>query len=131
MANILIADDDPVFLEIISLALMIRGHEITTAVNGVGAIELAKQGKFDLIILDIHMPEKDGLETILALKDMNCTAPIVAVSAAEASGYGNYLGAAKTFGATATIRKPVNHCKLHDIIMELTGSVTEPRATAH
>ncbi|MEI9933568.1 MAG: response regulator [Ferruginibacter sp.] len=73
--KILIADDEPDILEILQFNLQSEGYEVVTAKNGDEAIELAKKHLPDLIILDIMMPGKNGIEacnilrTLPALKD--------------------------------------------------------------
>jgi two-component system alkaline phosphatase synthesis response regulator PhoP len=66
--TILIADDEPDILEIISYNLQAEGYEVITAKNGNEALELAKQHKPDLIILDVMMPGKTGFEVCKILR---------------------------------------------------------------
>ena len=66
--KILIADDEPVILEIIQYNLQAEGYEVITAKNGNTAIELAKKHQPDLIILDIMMPGKNGIEVCNILR---------------------------------------------------------------
>ena len=60
--KILIADDEPDIIEIISYNLQLHGYEVITAKDGDQAIQKAKQSLPDLIILDIMMPKKNGIE---------------------------------------------------------------------
>ncbi len=66
--RILIADDEPDILEIVSYNLTNEGYEVYTAKNGDEAIERAKQLNPDLIILDIMMPKKTGVEVCAILR---------------------------------------------------------------
>ncbi|HSY76365.1 MAG TPA: response regulator transcription factor, partial [Bacteroidia bacterium] len=66
--KILIADDEPDILEIIQFNLQAEGYEVITAKNGDEAIELAKKHEPDLIILDIMMPGKNGIEVCNLLR---------------------------------------------------------------
>lgn len=66
--KILIADDEPDILEIIEFNLQAQGYDVTTAKNGDEAFEKAKQVKPDLIILDIMMPGKNGIEVCKMLR---------------------------------------------------------------
>ncbi|MFY7653012.1 MAG: response regulator transcription factor [Chitinophagaceae bacterium] len=68
--KILIADDEPDILEIISYNLTSEGYEVYTAKNGNEAIERAKQINPDLIILDVMMPEKTGVEVCSILRTL-------------------------------------------------------------
>lgn len=67
--KILIADDEPDILEIIKYNLQINGYEVETAKDGDDAIKKAKQFKPDLIILDIMMPKKNGIEVCKILRN--------------------------------------------------------------
>ncbi len=67
--RILIADDEPDILEILSYNLRQKGYQVITAKDGEAAIQLAKQEKPDLIILDIMMPKKNGIEVCRALRE--------------------------------------------------------------
>jgi len=69
--KILIADDEPDILEILQFNLEAEGYNVVTAKNGVEAIEKAKKIKPDLIILDIMMPLKNGIETCRQLRSMS------------------------------------------------------------
>jgi len=69
--KILIADDEPDILEIISYNLSKEGYEIVTAKDGQEAIDLAKQVQPDLIILDIMMPKKTGIEACAYLRSQS------------------------------------------------------------
>jgi two-component system alkaline phosphatase synthesis response regulator PhoP len=66
--KILIADDEPDILEIISYNLVMNGYEVETAKDGDQAIQKAKQSNPDLIILDIMMPKKNGIEVCKILR---------------------------------------------------------------
>jgi len=66
--KILIADDEPDILEIIQFNLQAEGYEVTTAKNGDEAIELAKKHQPNLIILDVMMPGKNGIEVCNILR---------------------------------------------------------------
>ena len=68
--KILIADDEPDILEILEFNLMAEGHEVIKASSGTEAIEQAKTHNPDLIILDIMMPNKNGIEVCRHLRSM-------------------------------------------------------------
>lgn len=69
MPKILIADDDPVLLKYLSAVLEKYDYQYTTATNGIEAIEKVKAYSPDLMLLDVMMPEMDGLEVCKKLKD--------------------------------------------------------------
>ena len=68
--SILIADDEPDILEIVSFNLQAEGYEVLTARNGNEAIEMAKFHNPDLIILDVMMPGKTGFEVCKILRTL-------------------------------------------------------------
>lgn len=72
--TILIIDDNKDFLEIFSLKLGAAGFEVSTAQSGKEGIEKAKQLKPDLVLLDVEMPEMNGIETLTKLKADSATA---------------------------------------------------------
>ena len=67
--KILLVDDEPDILEIVSYNLTAEGYKVYTANNGVEALEKAKKKKPHLIILDVMMPEMDGIETCEAIRN--------------------------------------------------------------
>jgi DNA-binding NtrC family response regulator len=64
MAKILVIDDDPAILVTVELVLKRAGHDIVTAINAYAGLEWLGQAAFDLVIVDLFMPEMDGLEAI-------------------------------------------------------------------
>jgi DNA-binding response OmpR family regulator len=68
MARILTVDDDPAMVELIQRALQREGHQVTAALQGQAALELARRQPPDLVLLDIVMPEMDGIEVCQALR---------------------------------------------------------------
>lgn len=105
--KILIADDEPDILEILSFNLTAEGYEITTAKNGVEALEKAKQHMPDLIILDVMMPGKNGIEVCNILRSQpifNATLIIFLTAMADES---SEIKGLET-GADDYITKPVS-----------------------
>ena len=83
-AKILIVDDHPINLEIGAALLTLVGCEVDVAENGKQAVERAQTGDYDVILMDIHMPQMDGLQAtraIKALPGVRGKAPIIAMSA--------------------------------------------------
>ena len=66
--KVLVADDSSIILKMTSLSLYKQGYEVTTAVNGLNAVELCQQTHFDVIIMDFQMPVMDGIEAIKAIR---------------------------------------------------------------
>lgn len=108
MAFVLVVDDDPVFREIATEVLAQGGHEVASADDGARAVAAAGGRRPDLAIVDMLMPERDGIETIGDLRRRWPTIKVLAVSAgARLLEADLLLRAAKTLGASATLRKPV------------------------
>jgi len=82
MAKILIVDDEPDMLKLLSMILREKtSYEITTTNNPMEAIELVKQGGFDLVISDLKMPVLDGMEIIDAVKKVDEDIPVIIITA--------------------------------------------------
>ncbi|NLE74121.1 MAG: response regulator [Actinobacteria bacterium] len=88
MARILIADDDPDILTIVSMSLEAMGHQVDRATNGREAVSLARTGQPDLVLMDLMMPEMDGYDATVAIKADAATAdiPVVALTAKAMRG---------------------------------------------
>ena len=106
MARILVIDDDEIMNSIIVQLLSEVGYEAEGAEDGNLALKLLETKTFDLIVTDIIMPEKEGLETIVAIRKTNKTVPIIAVSGGGKLGPEQYLDMAKHFGADYAFQKP-------------------------
>jgi two-component system alkaline phosphatase synthesis response regulator PhoP len=68
LGKVLIVDDEADILQIVKYNLELNGYECTTAANGVEALEVAKKFKPNLILLDLMMPHKDGIQTCIELR---------------------------------------------------------------
>lgn len=104
--KILLVDDEPDILEFISYNLIKEGYDVSTSNNGKEAIELAKKIKPDLIILDVMMPEMDGIETcheIRAIETLKNT--LIAFLSARGEDYSQVAGF--DAGADDYITKPI------------------------
>lgn len=107
MAKILIVDDDEDVLITLLLALKCEGHEVMEARNGIEADELLAQNTFDLVITDIIMPEKEGLELIMSINKDFPHVKIIAITGGGMDGDDKlYLDDAAMFGADDTLQKP-------------------------
>ncbi|MGC2790972.1 MAG: response regulator, partial [Candidatus Sulfotelmatobacter sp.] len=79
-AHLLIVDDEANTLASLSRAFRLAGHEATVCDNAAKAVELAKVQKFDVILSDLVMPGKGGLELLEELKAQGVTVPVVMMS---------------------------------------------------
>lgn len=121
MARILLIDDDQLVRRSIRLALADSGHQLDEAENGADGLERAVAALPDLVITDLIMPEREGIETILALRRMAPDLPIIAISGGGRIGPGDLLAAAKRLGATVTLRKPFDDGELLNEIGRALG----------
>jgi PAS domain S-box-containing protein len=83
--NILVAEDNELSAQVLEQALVRQGHRVRLASNGRQVLTLAEQGGFDLLLLDVHMPELDGFQVVRAVRERELTAgghlPIIALTA--------------------------------------------------
>ena len=106
MAKILVIDDEQPILDILSMVLTQAGHGVVTASDGQAGLLTLAVHKVDLVITDIVMPNKEGIETIQQLRRSMKGLPIIAMSGGGRSGNLDMLDAAARLGASATLSKP-------------------------
>lgn len=105
MARILLIDDDNLLREALAIALIEAGHTVRQAADGKPGVKLFRAEPADLVITDIIMPDRDGIETIIALHHEYPDLPIIAMSGfARASKL--FLDLANRLGARRTLAKP-------------------------
>ena len=107
MAKILVLDDELSILLMIKKMLEKEGHEVDMALNGREGMELFEKNKPEMVITDIIMPEKEGLETILELRKKHPELKIIAISGGGRIGPQGYLPSAKYLGADMVFQKPL------------------------
>jgi DNA-binding response OmpR family regulator len=107
MAKILVLDDEYSILLMLKKMLEKEGHEVDIALNGKDGMVLFEQNKPDLLITDIIMPEKEGLETIFELRQKHPELKIIAISGGGRISPDGYLPGAKLLGANAVFAKPL------------------------
>lgn len=108
MANILIVDDDPTIQLIAGELLRSEGHAVTNAGDGVEALKALVAIPADLVVLDMLMPNMDGLETIMEMRKSHPRVKILAISSGGPMGPHDLLRTAKLFGADDTLVKPLS-----------------------
>lgn len=119
MPRILIIEDDDVLAALLLEKLGEKGYQAISVGNGNQALAALAGQSFDLVITDILLPEKDGLETIGEIKQRNPTLPIIAMSGGGIVNAGYYLDMARRVGATETLAKPFVTAELLVIVREL------------
>jgi DNA-binding NtrC family response regulator len=119
MARILVIDDDVQILEMLRQTLEREGYEVIGSLDGKEGIRLYREAPTDLIITDIVMPEKEGIETIMELKRDFPDVKIIAISGGGRIGPEDYLRIAKKLGAMHTFTKPIGREELLGVVREL------------
>ncbi len=115
--QILVVDDNQDILCFMRAALEPAGYVVRTAAEGEQALELLSQRQAALLITDIFMPGRDGIETLRDCKTRFPQTRIIVMSAGGGSGRKlDYLPAAQLIGVDATLRKPFNVDQLLDTV---------------
>ncbi|KKI00486.1 chemotaxis protein CheY [Methanosarcina sp. 1.H.T.1A.1] len=117
MKNILVVEDNPLIMELVRTLLVSFGYKPIEAVDGNMAIELSKQNKFDIVLLDIQLPGIDGTEVLKILKEdpATCEIPVIALTAHAMRGdEEKFLKA----GCSGYISKPIDIQRFRSIIAE-------------
>jgi CheY-like chemotaxis protein len=133
MARILIVDDEEGMRRAIDIMLKHSGHATALAVDGHDAMQQFGQQRFDLVICDIFMPNKEGIATLRELRRLNPTVPVIMMSgSAPTTSYlglehADYLEMAKRLGATRTIKKPFKYSQLVRLVRECLAAVSRRR----
>ena len=103
--RILIVDDEADFLEVMAERMSNRGIEVTTAASAQEALRQVESGSFDAVILDLKMPEVDGLETLKAIRARQPEAQVILLSGQATLQDGI---AAMKLGALDFLEKPAD-----------------------
>ncbi len=119
MTKILIIDDESSVIKMLSKLLERNNYEVISATDGNKGVRLFKEHNPDIIITDLIMPEKEGLEMIREIKQLKSDAKIIAISGGGANDPKMYLSLAAKFGAARTLTKPIDTKLLISTIEEL------------
>lgn len=112
-ASILIVDDNADICAIMSLILKFQSYTVTTACNGLEAIEKVREHPFDVILMDIKMPVMDGVESCKRIKKMRPEAVVVMMTAYAVE---DLVKEALREGAYGVFYKPVDIDKIVELI---------------
>lgn len=116
MAKILIIDDDQMVSATIELLLLKAGHSVTLAANGNLGVASFKANPVDLVITDIIMPEKEGIETIQEIRAISPKVPIIAISGGGRTKNYDFLRMANKLGANEVLKKPFANDELLSMV---------------
>jgi CheY-like chemotaxis protein len=131
MPRILVIDDDDLFREFLEAQLVAAGFQVVAAADGDDGLCKYADGPVDLVICDVLMPNKDGLETIRELRTRAPALPIISMTGgilAEGEDGIDDLRMSLAFGATRSIGKPFRAAKLLKLVRECLGLAPSPLA---
>ena len=125
MTRVLLIDDDATVRSALREMLLCSNYEVIETADGSNALSLYEKNEIDIIITDLVMPHKDGLQTILELKELHPQVKIIAMSAGMPDA--NYsakvlLPLAKGAGACSLLNKP---CTLDELLETLSVALTQ------
>lgn len=121
MSRILLIDDDDILRETLRDALIHAGYEITEAKDGEEGVNAYRQDPHDLVLTDLFMPKKDGIDMIFELTQQFPDVKIIAISGGGQWGSLIFLEHVKLFGAIKTFTKPVN---LKELILAIEDTLS-------
>jgi CheY-like chemotaxis protein len=122
MPRILVIDDDPQIRILVGQMLEKAGYQVTLAADGDSGCKMYREMPTDLIITDMVMPEKGGVDTILELRADFPDLKIIAMSGGGRTGPYSYLKMAERFGAEMVFSKPLRKEQLLAAVSELLGA---------
>ncbi|BBO82621.1 response regulator [Desulfosarcina ovata subsp. sediminis] len=119
MARILVIDDDDTIRLSLRLTLEDADYDVAEAANGEEGLALMRAGSFDLVITDIFMPEKEGIETIDEIRRNYADTKIISISGGSRMDPDAYLDIAERVGADQSLSKPFDIQLLLDMVAKL------------
>ena len=123
MPRILLVDDDDSFRKMLRLSLVRLGHEVVEARDGKEAVRLVREGPPDVMVTDLVMPEKEGLETIDEVRRQYPGLKIIAMSGGGRVNASDYLKIARAMGADQVLAKPFS---IDEIAASLSSVLGKP-----
>lgn len=123
MARVLIADDEADVRALLQRALTMAGHEARVAADGNAALAALREAPADVAVVDIYMPGKDGIETIMDIRRRHPDTKIIAITGSAPQTGGPILTMARKLGAHLTMAKPFS---AEELIAAVQGLLPEP-----
>lgn len=130
MSKVLIIDDHSGIRDLLLTVLRSQGHEVCLADDGVAGLQRFVADAPDVVVVDLKMPEMDGLEVVRTLRREHPGVPIIAMSGGFGEHTDLYLDVAIEFGAVAALRKPFRLATFKQAVAEAlahAGPVTSSR----
>ncbi len=123
MASVLVVEDEKLVRRTLNKMLRAGGHDVTAVEDGQRALSYLERHPAEVVVTDIIMPGKDGLETIAALRRRFPNAKIIAISGGARPSGAGALHAAKALGADRILAKPFRQDEILVMVDELMRSV--------
>jgi len=124
--HILVVDDDPDMRQLLTSLLESCGYTVACAEDGSSALkQLASDRRTDVVLTDLYMPNTDGLELILALREVQASLPIVAMSGGGSMRGHDTLSMAQKLGANAVIDKPFRKTQIVETIDRVLAGASQ------
>lgn len=124
MAKILLVDDEPRIVMFLEKGLKRQNHEVESASNGRQALEMLLSNSFDLMVLDLSLPDLDGFGVLVGLRAVNKTLPVIVITALGEADCVRAIAC----GADDCLHKPFRFSELLPRIQWLLGEGIEPVA---
>ena len=121
MARILLIDDEEVVRRGMGRTLRTLGHDVVEVANGRDGLRALQEGGIDLVVTDINMPDTDGIEVIMAIRQSGVPTPVIAMSGGGKVPKDVLLDSAELLGAVACLAKPFELAELRAILDEVLG----------
>ena len=126
MARILIIEDDEKVLNLLVRFMVLDGHEVETAENGLIGLEMIGSRQYDLLITDIVMPEQDGIGVLMELRKMQSKLKTIVITGGSLKlDIDDLMKLAKVMKADKVLMKPLDFENLSLIVAELLKSAEE------
>jgi two-component system OmpR family response regulator len=123
MKAVLVVDDTKNIRNLLTTCLELEGYHVATAVDGREALQVVQNHRFDLIFLDVKMPEISGTEVLRQIRQLNILTPVIVMTA-----FGTVKNAVECtrLGAVAYLQKPFTAEKVRAVLGEITHSADNP-----
>ena len=121
VGRILVIDDDEPFRKLVTVMLTSAGYGVQEASDGTVGLDSYRQQRADVVLTDILMPEKEGIQTIRELKQIDPQVKIIAMSVSGEGRFG-YLGVAMRMGAIRILPKPFTRDQLLAMVAEVIAA---------
>jgi DNA-binding response OmpR family regulator len=126
LIRILVIEDEPRLREAVARMLHRAGYDVIQAANGAEGLALWRERGADLVMTDIQMPEKNGIEVVLELRAFAPTVPVIAMSGGSRSRDLDLLGDMKLLGTVGLLQKPFSYKELMTTVAAALKSKRSP-----